>query len=179
MKKKLLIILALLLLTTGCTTTKKEETKEEKNETNVVEKNPSWYETFITKLTSVDKDVVGYYLVDIDKDNTPELILVTGESEAEKMGEIFKLENGELKSHNQISLSHSVLYNTDNKYIIRQMAHMSSEIIYNLSITDEMFEELKISEKEYEDNEEYQTFENKLKENNILDLTPLETYEEA
>lgn len=179
MKKKILILILLLLLVTGCNKANKEETKEVTEEPTVTETKPNWYNIFLEKITNADDKIVGYYIVDIDNDKTPELILVSGENEAEKTGEIFKLDNNELKSHNQFSLSHSILYSTTNGYIIRQMAHMSNEIIYNLSLTDEMFEEIKISNKEYEEDEEYQKFDNQLTEHNILDVTPLETYEEA
>lgn len=179
--KKILIFLTLILLITGCNK-KKEEPVNEVDKSNTDVKEPAkWYDAYIKKLENnkCEESSCIYYLVDIDNNGTPELIIGKGSDKASRMGEIFSYVDGEVKSYSSFSLGNSQLYSTKDGYLIRQWTQMNGEVIYHISLNDDTFTEEKISEKEYETEEEHQTFDNLLKEYNYQDYTPLETYQEA
>jgi len=139
-------------------TTKKEEVKtEEKKETKTV--NPLDVKAaYMQRLKSYEtaKNVAEYAVIDIDKDGVYELIVTTGEFEAEKMTYFYSYKNGKLVSLGETGGSHSAYYEMNSgKYIMHLNAHMGNEVVSHISIKDNKIYEEAVSERELKPEEEY------------------------
>ena len=139
-------------------TSKKEEVKpEEKKDTKVV--NPLDVKAaYMQRLKSYEtsKKAVEYAVTDIDKDGIYELIIGTGDFEAEKMTYFYSYRNGKIVSLGETGGSHSAYYEMNNeKYIMHLNAHMGSEVVSHISIKDNKIYEEAVSERELKPEEEY------------------------
>jgi hypothetical protein len=147
-------------------TVKKEETKpEEKAEEKTEEKSASKdvnpldvKAAYVKRLKSYESygKAVEYAVTDINKDGIYELIVTTGDSEAEKMTYFYSYKSGRIFSLGETGGSHSTYYEMNSgNYIMHLNAHMGSELITHISIKDNKIVEEKISEKEIKPEEEY------------------------
>lgn len=89
-----------------------------------------------------------YAVADIDGDEAEELLVLTGDSEAEKMITVYTYEDKAVNC-GEIGASHTVLYEMNKKaYLLKVNGHMGFETIYSISLKDG-----KVVEKELENNE--------------------------
>jgi hypothetical protein len=141
---------------------KKEEVKPEENaNTNTSTKNVNPLDVkaaYVKRLKSYENydKAVEYAVVDINKDGIYELIVTTGDNEAEKMTYFYSYKSGKIYSLGETGGSHSAYYEMNSgNYIMHLNAHMGSEVVSHISIKDnKIFEEV-VSEKEIKANEEY------------------------
>ena len=143
-------------------TVKKEETKtEEKTEEKSASKDVNPLDVkaaYVKRLKSYESygKAVEYAVTDINKDGIYELIVTTGDSEAEKMTYFYSYKSGRIFSLGETGGSHSTYYEMNSgNYIMHLNAHMGSELITHISIKDNKIVEEKISEKEIKPEEDY------------------------
>lgn len=87
--------------------------------------------------------VQGFYLTDIDKDNSAELIVDFGTSEADRQAYVYQFQNGQAVGIGAFDSGHSTFYfNPCGNGLIGQRGIMSYESIYNVEIQGK---ELKIT----------------------------------
>lgn len=89
-----------------------------------------------------------YAVADIDGDEAEELLVLTGDSEAEKMITVYTYEDKAVNC-GEIGASHTVLYEMNKKaYLLKVNGHMGFETVFSISLKDG-----KVVEKELENNE--------------------------
>lgn len=105
---------------------------------------------------SNSNEEITYATTDINNDNTPELIVCVGNSEAEKELFFYTYQSNKVVYLGKLSGGHTSLYEMNGKsYIMAVYGHMNNEIVYNISIESKKIKETKISDKTISDGEEY------------------------
>ncbi len=141
------------------------EEKEDEEEEDVEEEEPEEEET-TSKKKAVDRVAMAtayekiirdsykqtesteYAVADIDGDEAEELLVLTGDSEAEKMITVYTYEDKAVNC-GEIGASHTVLYEMNKKaYLLKVNGHMGFETVFSISLKDG-----KVVEKELENNE--------------------------
>lgn len=98
-----------------------------------------------------------YAVVDIDNDGAEELLILTGDSEAEKMVAIYTYDE-KASDCGEIGGGNSVLYDMNKKdYLLRVNAHMGFETLYSVELKDGKIVEKELSSNEVSSEEEYST----------------------
>ena len=111
--------------------------------------------------------------VDIDKDGINELLIVQGESEAEKMIAFYTYKDGQVKELGTLGLGHSFLYKMNNyKYILQVYGHGGYEEVSKIYIKDGKIQKDLISEREIKEGESYKEGDVLLKE--LFDIVQYE-----
>lgn len=185
MLKKILILLLCLIFISGCqeeNLTPEEELTplDEVKEISVA----PWILAYERELESFvathgnATENIAYYIADIDKNGTPELIIRVGNDETSTIAAVYTYDDS-LKNIGNFSMNNSLLFASNNKYIIRQAIINNHEYIYNISIEDGEISENLEEDTDYTGQEEftYKTFKNELNFYSISDYTPIENFE--
>lgn len=185
MLKKILILLLCLIFISGCqeeNLTPEEELTplDEVKEISVA----PWILAYERELESFvathgnATENIAYYIADIDKNGTPELIIRVGNDETSTIADVYTYDDS-LKNIGNFSMNNSLLFASNNKYIIRQAIINNHEYIYNISIEDGEISENLEEDTDYTGQEEftYKTFKNELNFYSISDYTPIENFE--
>lgn len=127
---------------------------------------------------AVDSEDYSYLFYDIDKDGVPELITKTGTCEADYVGTVYYLRDGNVEKAGDFGLGHSAFYSDpDHNGVIVSTGHMGWSCATRYSLTDgrlteDMFfeEELDIAN---DPDAEYTEVEDIVPGSEYLELTPV------
>lgn len=184
MLKKIFILLLCLIFISGC---QEENANEEEltplDEVKEISIAP-WINAYERELESFvathgnATENIAYYIADIDKNGIPELIIRVGNDETSTIADVYTYDDS-LKNIGNFSMNNSLLFASNNKYIIRQAIINNHEYIYNISIEDGEISENLEEDTDYSGQEEftYKTFKNELNFYSISDYTPIENFE--
>ena len=130
-----------------------------------------------TLLGYSDKAGTVYTICDIEKDGIPELIIRTGNYEAEYSYSFYRYNDSKVEELGEMSGGHTSLYKMNGqKYIMAVYAHMGYESTYYVYIENNKLVINENSQREIGAQEEYVSGDEFLELKDITDLSLIENY---